>query len=90
MFHQKKVFLIFLEMELSSSKIKKRTSYISQRELSGLDNIKKDLKNPYIFTKRSFSDISEGNLQRRKNKNFLYLFRKVFSQFRMTADEAVK
>ena len=32
----------------------------------------------------------EGNLQRRKNKNFLYLFRKVFSHFGMTADEAVK
>ena len=29
-------------MELSSPKIKKRTSYISQRELRGLENIKKD------------------------------------------------
>ena len=29
-------------MELSSPKIEKRTSYISQRELCGLENIKKD------------------------------------------------
>ena len=86
-----KIFLIFLEVEPSSHRIKKIQDQIFELEKFFKVTLKntcyisgnRTLKTPYIFYTKKFSHISGDNLQSSKNKNFL-----CFSIFQ--DDQAIK